>query len=384
MSGKYDDLVTAAKLITLREYASRNQWNLKQSGANLIGPCPKPGCGGTDRFGINTKQNKWNCRTCDKGGHDAISLAMHVENLEFIAACEFLTGQERTAVIDPALAEKQRQDLIKKEQQRQRDTNLYREKARWQAYSIWKRRKPAGKIIQAYLDCRNIKADVSELGAALGEFASLEYWHKPRNQRGSVIHAGPAMVAVIQFGSHFDGRFAGVHRTWLDASQPKGKAVIMSGDGLEQLDSRLTRGTKGNGAIRLVTPESPTRLVMGEGIETTGSAFAHERDPATAYWAGIDKGHMAGRAMYSSDGKRLLEQPDMDDKQCFIVPEWCNELIYLLDVESDEKQAEKTRMAMIRGLRRQMRIRPGLIARLGDPGMVGDFNDFDLKISSEL
>ncbi|MBL3587775.1 hypothetical protein JMM61_20930, partial [Rhodovulum sulfidophilum] len=37
------------------------------------------------------------------------------------------------------------------------------------------------------------------------------------------IHRGPAMVALVQAPG---GRGSGIHRTWLDLDQPKGKAVI--------------------------------------------------------------------------------------------------------------------------------------------------------------
>ncbi|SEB85934.1 Toprim domain-containing protein [Rhizobiales bacterium GAS191] len=68
--------------------------NLKRLSGELIGPCPR--CGGRDRFAVNPKRG-WNCRGCQVGGKDAVSLAMHVASCGFIGAVEILTGQTFTA-----------------------------------------------------------------------------------------------------------------------------------------------------------------------------------------------------------------------------------------------------------------------------------------------
>jgi hypothetical protein len=68
----------------------------------LAGACPV--CGGLDRFGVNLRKRIWKCREGDKkkrgsgcgaGGNDAISLAMHVNAIDFLAAVELLTGARR-------------------------------------------------------------------------------------------------------------------------------------------------------------------------------------------------------------------------------------------------------------------------------------------------
>jgi phage/plasmid primase-like uncharacterized protein len=65
---------------------------LKRVGGELVGPCPV--CGGRDRFGVNPRKRVWKCRdgNCGEGGNDAISLAMHVAQCDFLAAVELLTG----------------------------------------------------------------------------------------------------------------------------------------------------------------------------------------------------------------------------------------------------------------------------------------------------
>jgi hypothetical protein len=56
------------------------------------GPCPV--CGGEDRFSINIRKQVFNCRGCGKGG-DVIALVQHLDGVEFLAACETLTGEQR-------------------------------------------------------------------------------------------------------------------------------------------------------------------------------------------------------------------------------------------------------------------------------------------------
>ena len=58
------------------------------------GPCPV--CGGTDRFGINTEKQLWNCRGCGKGG-DVIDLVQHIDASDFTAACTMLAGERPQA-----------------------------------------------------------------------------------------------------------------------------------------------------------------------------------------------------------------------------------------------------------------------------------------------
>jgi hypothetical protein len=53
---------------------------LRKSGKELIGPCP--GCGGKDRFAINTTEGVFNCRGCGAKG-DVIALQMFLDGCEF-------------------------------------------------------------------------------------------------------------------------------------------------------------------------------------------------------------------------------------------------------------------------------------------------------------
>ena len=149
-------------------------------------------------------------------------------------------------------------------------------------------------------------------------------------------------------------------------------------DGSERAIKKVI-GSKKGGTIRLFTPDGVRRIVMGEGIETTLTALAHAFEPETAYWAGVDLGNMAGKAARSLSGGQIWDQPDLNDVNCFVPPDWCEELVYLCD------EAE-TLPEIIRGLARAVTLRdqareanpllPVLTARCVEPiGGGKDMND---------
>ncbi|MGJ0426217.1 hypothetical protein [Methylocystis sp.] len=66
-----------------------------------------------------------------------------------------------------------------------------------------------------------------------------------------------------------EGRFIGVHITWIDLEAPKGKAETVDPDTGMMLPATKIRGSLKGGSIRLVYGgETPTRYFIGEGIET--------------------------------------------------------------------------------------------------------------------
>jgi phage/plasmid primase-like uncharacterized protein len=55
------------------------------------GPCPR--CGGEDRFYVRVKQQRFFCRQCTPSGGDVINLVQWLDDCDFLAACETLTGK---------------------------------------------------------------------------------------------------------------------------------------------------------------------------------------------------------------------------------------------------------------------------------------------------
>jgi len=359
MSPELEALKQDALLVTCWSWAIFKGWKLGP-GTDKAGPCPN--CGGTDRFAIHTTKNTFNCRRCELSGHGSIDLVMKTENAGFVKACELITGR---TVSDPISAEEMAQIALKaeaRERERAAEEDKRRLRAISEGASIWNRAAaPApigGRGVADYLALRGLPATIKFDKVGLREIASLDYVVEAMEgdrKVWKVIHSGPAMIAAVVLPNN---SFGAVHQTWLDVDQAKGKAVLRhpsridpkTGE-LELLASKKVRGSKRGGAIRLYTPKTVHRIVMGEGIETTLTAMAHNFEPGTAYWAGVDLGNMAGKAFRDVDNHRHEERPDLDDVDCFLPPDWCDELVYLCD--SDEPET-KTVEKVTRGLQRAM------------------------------
>lgn len=370
-------LVNDAKATSCHDFAVSQGMKLKRSGHNEMGPCPK--CGGKDRFGINTADDKWFCRNCGVGGHDAISMVQLLwsdfegksPSESFLEACEVVSGRTRTDAVSEAELAEQRRRLEEKKARQEEESARRREAARKSAYNVWRRSVAVGDIISGYLEDRGMPgADIDALlvGKALRQCAELEYW-----QDRQVVHKGPAMVGCIQWLDD-RGTFGGVHRTWTDRNQPKGKAVVIHNG--ERLESKKVMGSKSNGAIRLITPEGARRMILGEGIETTLTPWHHAFEADTAYWCGIDLNQIAGRAGRDPDtGKRDPDIPDMDDVKCIAIPSWVEELVILADDSPDPKKVKKVKQCLTRAAKRYKTINPRLSVKAVWPGNGGDFND---------
>jgi hypothetical protein len=62
---------------------------LKPGKRERAGPCPR--CGGDDRFSVNIAKQIFNCRGA--GGGRVVDMVMHVRAVEYLAACEIITGE---------------------------------------------------------------------------------------------------------------------------------------------------------------------------------------------------------------------------------------------------------------------------------------------------
>jgi len=335
--------------VTCQSWAIQKRWKLAKDGAWLVGPCPE--CGGTDRFSISIQRDFFKCRKCDVQGSGVIDLVMKTEKLEFVPACELITGRKAADPVDEKRMAELRAKAEADARKREQDAAIFRERAREAGYRIWHSAKavPIGGIVSAYLaEARGLRGgriDFSAPGWAAGMhiryIAAHPYWDEKGKHR---LHVGPAMIAGIQYP---DDSFAGAHQTWIDLDRPKAKLVLPPDEKGRQRSAKKVRGSWKGGAIRLVTPPNVRRIVMGEGIETTLTAYAHAWEPDTAYWAGVVKGNMA---------------------DFFVPPDWCRELIYLTDEAEAIGDMEK-------GLRRAEAARPGLVGMLVEP--VGDGRDLN-------
>ncbi len=370
-----------ANLATLRDramqtscesWAMRQRWPLAR-GIDRAGPCPL--CGGKDRFSIHTKKNTFLCRKCDLKGAGVIDLVMQTKRVGFVEACEMITGTRLEQQVDPAEAERARKKAEAQEAKRAEENERYRERARRAGYDLWTRSRRfdsfgADSEVRSYLELRGIEPErLLSLGVTIvHELSAHPYRHEAKKGQWVTLLAGSAMVLPIR---RADGAFGAAHQTWIDLSQPKGRAVLVDAKG-KPLSSKKMLGSKMGGAIRIFTPPHPRRLVIGEGFETTATPLVHAFEADTAYWAAGDVGNMAGKAFRDAKGHQVMDEPDMTDSDAFMPPEWCEELVFL--GEGDE--GDINRQKLTRGLRRAMRARPGLKGFfVPAPGPGEDLND---------
>ena len=360
-----------ASAVTCWSWADFKGWKLGP-GPDKAGPCPL--CGGTDRFAIHTGKNTFHCRRCPLKGGGAIDLVMQTEKISFIAACEMLTGRRVSEPVSAEEAARIHDDAQRRERERSAEEERRRLRAISEGLSTWNRSAEPGAIgsggVADYLALRGING-VKFDRILLREILQLDYVTEVTGADGRktypVLHSGPAMVAAVVLP---DGSFGAVHQTWIDLAQPNGKAQLFhptkkESDGSPSpLPAKKVRGSKKRGAIKLYTPRTVTRIVMGEGIETTLTALRHNFEQNTAYWAGVDLGNMSGRCAIGFDNKRQEAEPNLDDDECFLPPDWCAELVYLCD--SDEASTH-TVEKVTRGLKRAQWMREAL--RLDRPDL---------------
>jgi putative DNA primase/helicase len=85
----FEGWVAQARAVPIEQIIEQRGLKLR-GGVDRSGPCPV--CGGEDRFAINVKKQLFNCRQCAVGG-DVIKLVEHLDRVDFIHACETLTGE---------------------------------------------------------------------------------------------------------------------------------------------------------------------------------------------------------------------------------------------------------------------------------------------------
>lgn len=368
-----DPRLMEAKAIPMSEIVDRiGIAGLRNMSGELIGPCPL--CGGRDRFGINLRSNAFLCRKCDVRGGDQVALVMQVLNLDFQEALGWLCG-DKPASIDPTEMDRRRKRAAENQRKQDEYADRARAYARKQAQEIWgKGRWQELGAVRDYFAVRGIMPDMlPDVPSSLRLITNFPYVKKIGGQLVTA-HSGLCMIGLIQGP---DNRGSAVHQTWLDLGQPNGKAVIAH-DG-EAMPSKMVRGSKKGGAIRLHTPLGADVLVMGEGIETTLTAMVAQVIPNAAYWCAVDLGNMSGR-MARGKGLKYAGMPDMEDHDAFVPPPWVKRLVFIMDGDSEPRL---TRAKLEAGLRRAMAYRPGLAGQIVQAGDGVDLNDVLKGMSNE-
>jgi hypothetical protein len=388
----FDMWVRAARSTPLAEIAARRSLRLRGTGCERVGGCPGCGDGGkgdSDRFSINTAKNVFLCRQCGQRG-DPIAFAMWCDGSDFLTACATLTGMpapgagaREVDLSELARREAERRDKAAKAEA---ERDLWRQREREKLYGWWRQaRQAAGSPLEEYLRlrCLTLPASCKALrftryGRVFGERDT----HDDGGRR-PVLHIGPAMYAAIQAA---DGRFCGLHTTWIDLAAPDGKLRLPDPVTGELVPARKVRGTQRGSTIRLAGPDEPAHLVIGEGIETTLSRHDDMREDGedlsdVAFWAAVSLGNLGG----AHDG--TVAHPTLKDRggkpvrvpgpvpaegrgKAVHVPDSVTRLTLLGDGDSDPVV---TGHALERARRRYAR--PGRLVEvvMAPPGL--DFND---------
>ena len=351
---------------------------LKRRSCELAGPCPN--CGGTNRFNVNLRSGLFLCRQCDVRGGDAIALVMQVMSLSFPDALTWICGAAPADEVERARREaRARADRGK----RDAESDRHRAAAIAAARRIWAQGRPAtGTPVQYYLERRGLSRRwLPMLPGALRYHPGLKYMeHSAARKEWVEVHRGPAMLAKMVLP---DGSFGGVHRTWIDLDRPGGKiAIPREGEFAgkvagETFDAKKTLGAKRGGTIRLAVDPAASTMVVGEGIETTLTALVAGVFPAATFLCAIDLGNMAGQRLpvptkSGGQSKRFSDLPDMDDDRAFVPPAWVRRLVFIQDGDSEPRF---TRACLTAGLRRAMRLRPGIECQIWPAPVGKDLND---------
>lgn len=316
-----------------------NWVHLRKRSGKMVGPCPI--CGGdkgNERF--EATADGWVCAVCRDGG-DVIRLVMARQGLDFRAAVEWLGG---TRAVDHELEERLAKEHAEKEARREAEAEIYRQRERGRNYDIWNMAKPAaGSPVEAYLRHRGLELPA---GARLRYVASLPFYHgeetgEDGRTRPRVIHRGDAMIAATMDNA---GVFKGLHRTWIDLAQPKGKAIIIDPVTGEPIPKVKKYGGKTAAAhVELVGPRAPRQVIIGEGIETalavwTALAGLGRDLSATAFWTALDLGNFGGRAI-DKVGRKPGPTPDLA-APAILLPASVEDVVLLGDGDSDRVLTE--------------------------------------------
>lgn len=322
--------------------AARMGVRLRKHGTKMVGPCPV--CSRDKQSRSAARFEAWAdgfvCAVCHEGG-DVIKLVMKVEGQDFRGAVAWLGGPGE---VDPLAAEKLARERAEKERKRLADAEIYRERERERYHDVWNLavRDLVGTPVEGYLKLRHLELPP---GVRLRYVAALPFYHgmqtgEDGRSHPRVIHRGPAMIAPMVDNA---GRFKGIHRTWIDLGQPKGKAILLDPDTGELIGAKKFGGKSAAAHVDLLGSRTPKRIIVGEGIETVLTAWLAlcklGRDLAsTAFWTALDLGNFGGKAV-DKVGRLPGPTPDLG-APAISVPDSVEDIVILGDGDSDRVLTE--------------------------------------------
>ncbi len=289
----WTDYKLRANKVSLLEAAQGCGAKLKRAGGGEhVGPCPA--CGGTDRFAVNEKKQKWVCRGA-AGGGDPIGLVMHTRGLTFAQACQELTGEEPPSGSTEYTPEQKREWARRKAEAEDRDRRRQEEEERDELarLDVSKEQWGEARLIESTIGEDYFRSRVKGLKGPLPDV--LRFHPKCFLSKGE-YH--PAVVALVQGA---DGQQVGTWRIYLDAQGQN----LRGPDG-----SKIKKGLGpcGGGAVRLHPPKDGSYIAVCEGIET---AFGVHLLSGLPVWACRTANGLSGLQL-PWDIERLAIYPDGD------------------------------------------------------------------------
>jgi putative DNA primase/helicase len=268
----------------------------------LAGGCPH--CGGRDRFAINTRKQKWNCRGCRKGGGDAISLVQFLDGCDFATALTVLAGEALSGSIG-------RPRRVAKGGHSFDSTGDYERRQRDKARRLWRASQEAtGTPVGFYL--RSIRGITVTLPATVRFLPPLKPGHHPAMivPYGMVDEPEPGILAVAE------AKLTAVHLVLLKADG-SGKADVKP--------NKITIASPAGMPMVLAPPNDLLGLAICEGVEDALSV--HEA---------------TGLGAWASGGAAFM--PKIADA----VPEYIEAVtVYMHDDDDGQRRARELASALV-------------------------------------
>jgi len=338
---------------------------LTERGGEYHGLCPFH-TEKTPSFTVHDTKGFYHCFGCGAHGN-VYDWLMDQQGMTFVEAVRVLESE--TGLDDPAAAEKARADMERARKMRAEEEARKEAKDLDRAKATWKdARSPEQSAVSLYLRGRGL--DLPKV-SPLKCHPCLPYWHLRKGSKDyEILGRYPAMLAAIQGP---DGRFIGLHRTYLSLENG-GKAKIPDPDNLgEFLKPKKMKGNVMGGAIRLTAP-APF-MAIAEGIENALTAL--KAKPDLSVWVAGSLGNICGRGEGKGDphpvheGKNLpSEVPDMRSK-AIVLPDMVRDVLILAD--NDGKDPDEVKAKIKRACNRFTK--EGRRVRVAWPETGKDFND---------
>jgi hypothetical protein len=353
--------------------AERLGVRLRRRGGRIVGPCPicstNKQSSRSTKFEIKNGGETWVCVNC--GGGDVIKLIELAEGQDFLGAVAWLGGPGE---VDQAAAEKRARVRAEQQKKREAEAERYHQTERKGLHGVWTHavKELWGTPVEGYLKVRGLELPPD---VRLRYVPALPFYHGTKigedgGKRARIIHCGGGMVAPITDNA---GVFRGLSQTWIDLNQSRGRPVLIDPDTGEPLKARKFRGSTRAGHIDLLGPRLPSRIIVGEGVETVLTAWLAlmklGRDLAdTAFWTALDLGNFGGRAA-DKVGRIPGPTPDLETP-AITLPPCVADVVLLGDSDSERTLTE---CALRRAAARWTTPARTVRVAWAPPG--GDFND---------